>query len=482
MNYKKKISTDVIITGIVKLGSQFQGLILIPLISKPLGLDTYGAYVQVIAITGLAARVLHLDLHAALIRYGQEDSQDISDLYYSLTSFALGCGVVVAFMIAVFGKQITQLTLGTTQYAETLLIGTLLIPLKVLTGMSRNYFRVEMQVKMYSLAEGIKSYLYVAVIAVTILWLGLGLPAVITSLVIAEMLVAGTLQFIVGRRIGYTIPSYTELERSLRYSIPLTFSTIADQLSKRGDRLLVGYFLGASAVGIYSIGYSVASFMTTYSGSVYTSFFPEISRLIETGKEKMGGNMIKTGIRYFIIIAVPSAVGLYLVGPRVVRFISNTEAANATEPLIPVIAAGIIFHGLDTLLAIVPTVKEATLAVSKIRMMSAIVNIGLNIVLIPVYGIAGAAGATLLAYGLSAVLLYYKSNKMASVPLPWSITAKTIISSGVMFAVGFYLLDRQFIVTLITGPMVYFGVLIMLGGISVSEVRNLLGSGDSQVG
>ncbi|WP_136592376.1 flippase [Salinigranum halophilum] len=474
MSLQKKLSSDVLVTVLVRVGTRFEGLIFIPLIGKLLGLAAYGAYVQILAITGLLATVLDLGLHSALIRYGQEESQDVADLYYSLTTFAVACGSLAAILLMTFSTSLSELTLGNRQYGEALLIGSTLVPLKVFSGMARNYFRMEMNTKIYSMIEAVRSYASIGAVALVILYLNWELEGVMTVLVAIELVIGVGIQYFLGRRIGYTIPSFQELERCLRYSIPLTGSMIASELAAQADKIIVGSFLGASAVGIYSISYSIANFISIYSSSAYTSLFPEISRLLENGERERCGKIVQTSVRYYIVIAVPSAIGIYLVGPTVIRLISTPEAAGPANALVPIVGLGIILLGLERLYELIPVANEDTVVISKIKGVAAVTNILMNVALVPVYGITGAAVATVLSYGASSVLVYRESNIRVKTRFPLVSTVKTAAASAVMFVVLYSLLNRNLLPSLVVGPLVYFVVMIAIDGIELAELTEVI--------
>jgi O-antigen/teichoic acid export membrane protein len=474
LKLKQKISSDVVVTTAVKLSRTLRGIVFIPLISQLLGVDAYGAYVQLVAITALLALVSEMGLHGALVKYAQEDDTDQTDLFYSLVTFALASGLLVALLLWSFAPTVSRLTLDTGRYVSVFQVGAFLSPLRIHANMSRNYFRSEMRVKLSSILDGVKVYASVGTVLVALVVYGTGLVGVVYALLLVEGLFSVAIQYLVSRKIGYTVPTFNELSRSLAYSIPLTGATIASNISSRADRLLIGFYLGATAVGVYSIAYAVANFLATYVQPVTVSFFPEFSRLLEGGRTDDVAEYVEAGVRYFLILAVPSAAGLYLVGPELVRLLSDQSVATASVRLLPLLAAGVLFRGLEQLYGVVLVALGETTTVSLVRGGAAAVNTVLNIALIPLLGIIGAALATLASYLLVAAAMYRFANDRVGAGFDILEVGRVVCSAAIMTGVVFVVAPDSIVPAVVIGVLTYFPTLVALGGLRVSEVSQFI--------
>ncbi|WP_435078463.1 flippase [Halococcus sp. AFM35] len=471
MNLGRKLSTDVLVTTIFDFATRLRGIVFIPVISGILSVAAYGAYAQLLAIASLLAIVFELGLHGSLVRYAQDDG-NTAELYYSLTTFAVVVGVGVATVLYTVATPLSRLVLGGVEYAVVFRIGAVLVPLRIWGNMAGNYFRSEMQIKFFSGLRTARAYLSIVGVLVVLLLLHYGLPGVISVVVGAEFLYVLFLQSIITRRLGIVRPSFEDFTRYLRYSIPLAVSIIAGNLSSRADRILIGYFLGASAVGIYSIVYQFATVLGLLAQPITTAYFPEFSRLIEEGRTDECLAYLEAGIRYFTTIGLPAIAGLYLVGPEIIESLSTEATGEASITILPIIASGIFLFGLDEIYGIIFIASERTEILTFTRGVAAISNVILNLIMIPQFGILGAAIATMMSYGVGLMILIHKLKGYFTVSIDYYFMGKCGVASISMASI-FTILNSNIVLTIATAPLFYFAILFVFRGYTYDEVKRV---------
>ena len=202
----------------------------------------------------------------------------------------------------------------------------------------------EARVELFSTVEGVRAYGDITAVAISVYVLGLGLDGLFTSMVLFEAAFLGLLQLQIVREVGITIPSFPDLRANLEYSVPVAISSLAGNVSSRVDRIMIGFFLGASAVGVYSIAYQIAVAMSMYVKPIEQTFFPEFSDFIDENQYEKCAKYLRTGTRYFLIIAVPTAGGMFLIGPDVISILTAGQGTPSPY-LVGVIALGITIGG-----------------------------------------------------------------------------------------------------------------------------------------
>jgi O-antigen/teichoic acid export membrane protein len=475
VNLGRKLSTDILVTTIFDFATRIRGIVFIPIITGILGVSAYGAYSQLLAVTSLLAVISELGLAGSVVRYAQEDG-DTAELYYSLTTFTVGVGICVTVVLYVVAVPLSRLTLGGAEYAGVFRIGAVLVPLRIWGKLAGSYFRSQMQIKFFSGFKTARAYLSILGVLVVLLVLDYGLSSVIAIVVGAELLYVLFLQSLVTRRLGITRPSINNLIKYLRYSVPLMASTVTSNISSRADRILIGFFLGSGAVGIYSISYQLATSLTLFIEPIRTTFFPEFSRLIEENRIGECLKYHKQGVRYYVGLALPAIGGLFLIGPEIVQQLASTTASEPSVVLLPIIGCGIFISGLDKIYGVLLVASERTALLTLLRGIAAVVNIILNLILIPPLGIAGAAAATAATYGLGFVLLYHKLTSIFPVPFDYSFLIKSITSSVIMVTIIYQIGLENIFLTLLVAPICYFFILYVFNGYTISEVAKFIPS------
>lgn len=460
----------------IKMAKKVRGIVFIPLISKALGVGTYGVYVQVLVVTTMVAGISQLGLHSALVRYLQqaENRREKADLYYSLTVFATFSGLLTATAIFLLADHISSWTLGTNTHALVFRIGSLLVPLKIANMLANNYYRAEMRVKTYTLLDGVKTYAVVACVLFIFFVSELTLLNILATMIAIEAVFVTAVNVHVISKLGLAVPTFSNIAFSIRYAIPVMVSQISNQVLSRSDRVLLGFFLGPAVVGAYDIAYKLSSLLLLFVRPISLSLFPEFSRLWEDGQYDECRRYTKKGIRYFLLVGIPAIPGLFLVGPNLLPVLTTQSTIEVALPLLPVLGSGILLLGVLRLYSPIFFAAEKTTFVSVINLAGACLNILMNLVLIPNVGAMGAAITTLGAYGLTLSLIMVSGFREFDIRIDTTPPIKALVATAVMVAVV-RLLALDTIVTIVLGGAVtYFVAISAVRGIRKSELEHVM--------
>ena len=195
----------------------------------------------------------------------------------------------------------------------------------------------------------------------------------------------------------------------LKDSWPLMLSTIAIGIYMKIDQVMIKNMLGNESAGIYAVAVKLSEFWYFIPSLICVSVFPAIINAKKISKELYNKRLKKLYSTMFWIsfsIAVGTTIFAYLI----IHILFGNQYLDSVTTLRIYVWAGIavsLSAGLSQYLVAENYTKIA--AVSTI--VGAVANILLNIILIPKYGIEGAAFATLLSYSMSvASILVFQSN------------------------------------------------------------------------
>jgi O-antigen/teichoic acid export membrane protein len=471
MSYRSKFSTDIIVSMAATLSIRLRGLIFIPLISGGLSVTAFGAYTQVLAVARLLEMLAGMRLYDALVRYGQEHDQDTSELFYTFFTVVVVSSAFVAIFTFSIAQLLSRYTLSTGKYAAAYQAGSVLVLLRAVFRIQANYFKMNGRIKFHSIIETANTYVIVGGVSAAILIFSTDLAGVFDAIILGDALTVVLLQGLIVREIGIATPSFERIGEYLRYSVPITTSTLASTVSSRVDRFLIGAFLGAQAVGVYSIAYQIATAIMIYIKPIRITFFPEFSQLLENGELDRCSRYLRQGVRYFLLISLPTVGGMYLIGPDVIDIIAG-EGANPSGVLVAVIALGIVGLGVDHIYWVVLTADKRTLRVTIIRWVGAVANLGLSIPLVLEFGIIGAAVATLGTYALTAGLMYYSSGKVFKTTFVTETMIRAALATVAMVVLtGF--VTSSLVYSVVIGALSYGVVVLALGEFSRAELRQI---------
>jgi len=226
-----------------------------------------------------------------------------------------------------------------------------------------------------------------------------------------------------------------ELDRPLlgemqRFGLPLVPSALALIAVSFGDRFFLSHLSGLDEVGLYEIGVRIASAMVLLLTAFRTAW-PAFAYSIEDDAEAK--RTYAFVLTYLVLVASWLALALGLLAPWLVRLLA-TEAFYAGERVVaPLAFAAAVFAGYIVVSIGVGRAKRTQFN-WVIAGAAAILNVALNLLLIPEYGMEGAAAATVAAYALLFVAMAAWSQRIYPVPYQWRRVV-TALAAGVALTV-----------------------------------------------
>lgn len=465
----QKTLTDVLYGGGIRIAVRLRGLVFIPLITGFLGVGAFGAYTQVLAVTSLGSLVFGLGLYKSLVRYGHRGDR-VADRYISLLCVSLASSLVATVALVAAASWVAGVTLQSEGYGDAYRIGAALILTRTVVRHARNYYRIDGRIKRYSLIEGLRAYAMITAVTLTVVLTDTGLPGLFGGMVVVDCLIIVVLHALIAREIGLAVPTFRNLRQHLAYALPSTWSTLASEITTRADRVLIGVFLGDVALGLYAVTAQIATGISMYIMPIYQTFFPEFSRLLDEDRTETCAEYLEQGARYFLILAIPSVGGLYLVGGDVVELL--TQAAATPSPLLIVlVSTGTAFVGVEVIYGSLMDAAEETEYRALYRTAGAVLNVGLNLLAIPRFGVVGAAGATVVTTFVVAGLTIRRVRYLVSTPLPWWTLLRCTGATLVLIWVDAALPSVPWLWTVLLSVPLYFAVLFLSRELSVAELR-----------
>ena len=475
MSYQK-FARDVGFIGIVQVLTNLGNLLLLPIITKSLGTYDYGLWAQINITVSLISPFALMGLSMGLVRFlsSETDKKIIREAVYSILFFVTISGLLASFSLYALAGSLA--TFGFKDPGATYFIqaGSFMILLNVIGPVTLFYFRVSRQIKKFSyltLFQAFGQFLFILVL----LKIGYGLLGVIAATLLVQGVIISIAFLTIISQIGFVIPRFTHIKEYLQFSLPLTPNALIRWVTDSSDRYMVTYFLGLKSVGIYSAACSFGSLIQLLVTPLQLILLPELTKLYDENKIDEVTIYMSHSLRYFLLISIPAVFGLSALAKPLLS-IFTTEDFLSGWFVIPVIAlsgllAGIVQIFINTLLIVKKTKVQ-----TYINFAAAVLNVLINLLLIPSVGIVGAAISTLLAYFFMAILCTRMSLKYFKHDFYFHDIAKSILSSVAMycFVSHFEILSiRRLLEVAVMGVLVYLFVMFLLGGFSDHE-RSLI--------
>jgi len=472
----QKFARDVGLIEAVQILTNLSSFFLLPIITKSLGTYDYGLWAQINITVSLISPLALMGLSMSFVRFlsSETDKEKIREAVYSILFFVTVSGLLASFLLYMFAEPLATFGFKESEATYFIQAGSLLILLNVIEPITLFYFRVFRQIKKFSyftLVEAFGKLLFILVL----LKMGYGLLGVIAAILLIQGAIILIAFLTIISQIGFVIPRFTYLREYLQFSLPLTPNTLVRWVTESSDRYLVTYFLGLNSVGIYSAACSFGSLIQLFVSPLQLILLPELSKLYDENNIDEVIIYMSHSLRYFLLITLPAVFGLSALAKPLLSIFTTQDFLSGWL-VIPIITLSGLLAGIVQIFVNTLLIVKKTEIPTYINFAAAILNVLINLFLIPLIGIVGAAISTLIAYFFMAILCTHMSLKYFKHDFYFHDIAKSVLSSVTMyfFVSHFEILTiRELFEVAGMGVLVYLFVMFMLGGFSDHELSLL---------
>lgn len=258
---------------------------------------------------------------------------------------------------------------------------------------------------------------------------------------------------------GRTIFSGEFWKFALKFNIPLLAYYFSQVIFNQSDKIMIDYFCGEDKAGIYSVAYSLALILTFVLNAINNSYVPWFYQKIKNGDHKKNKNM---SIIITIIMCV-LVLGIIWATPEIV-YIMAGDAYKSAIWVVPPVAISLILMLYTQYFINIEFYYESKLKLVISSIGAALVNIGLNYWLIPIYGFVAAGYTTLFSYVIFCICNYFAVFKQISRKgkLYGTFNLKALIFIFLMFVGISYLGVALYNLPIVRYIVIFIGVILVL--------------------
>ena len=464
----KKIAKDVGIIGITKvlvsIGS-LSGIILVPILTKNLALADYGIFVQLVYVLALLMPVATLGLPFTAVRYiaGEKNKKEVQKCVISISIFILFISLVLATCIIVLSEAVLGNYLGGAK--DLVKIVALIVPFWCTSQVFLNVFRAFQEMKRYSVLVLFQTYGELGLIAYLVLF-GHSIFGVLLAVLVVRVTLFIVAGYFVIKRVGLKKPDFTRLKEYLSFGLSMVTQDLSVWTVGASDRFIIGALLGATFVGFYNPGYVLGTFIVFLIAPLSFVLPAVLAKYFEEERIKELQNILRYSLKYFLMLAIPAIFGLAVLSKQLLIILSTEEIAINGCFVVPFAAIAMLFYGVYTVFLQILLLEKKMRILGHIWIISAALNLALNVILIPIIGILGAAMSTLVTYVLATLLTMYYSFNYFRFHIEWGAIGKSIAASAITAFIVYYFNPCSFAELLVA-----IGIGIFVYGIIVIATR-----------
>lgn len=376
-----------------QVASLVLGFVATILLARGLGPSDRGLLALMLYVAELTVAVAGIGLPYAVVYYASLPRPPRGALLGNSFAFAAILAAVFLPAFWFFREQIADLVSRGAGGSAWALAG-LLIPLSFLDWSTHNQLFGKLRFGLLNALIVASRLASLVVIVVLVTLLGVGVAGGVTASIVAACVM------IVGSLVAILPEARPSLDWRLfrgmaHYGSRVQVGWIFQILNYRVDVLVVQFFYPLANVGYYVIAQVVAELSLTIASSFQTSVTALIPHY--EGAEAEQERTTLASVRHQGILTLASVVGMAVAGPLLILYAYGPEFRNALTPML-ILLPGMLFLGLGVVVAGDLRGRGRPGVSSTIAGVTAVVTLALDLLLIPPFGINGAAIASVLAY------------------------------------------------------------------------------------
>ena len=445
---------DTIIYGLGNVAVKIVGLILIPLYTNPefFSTDQFGV-LGILEISGLVlTALLASGLPQSLTRWfwDKEHKDNQKGIFFMSLSMQLVVSVLFCIVLIPLSGKISVIIFSKPDWSKAITFVILASGIQSVNNVINTLMRLQSKSMLYTLTNLLKLISVLSLTLYFILSKKMGLEGIYLAQVIGNA-------FIVLLLLGYTIKNTkvffdkTIFKSMNVYGFPLLLANISAALLTVIDRFSLNSLTVLKSVALYTLAFKITSVLKlVLVDSMKLALGPMMIKRIDTADNKRFYSKVLLYSSYILMFAI---VGVSLFSYEIVKVIATSRAYWDAVAIIPVLSLSVFFINMKEVTVYGLHIAKKTRIIGIIVVFSTIMSLVLNILLIPIWDIAGAAVATLLSQFIYWYACYYYSQKVFFVPyeirkIITLLITGSVLSFSSLLINGMDLLPRMIIKTI----------------------------------
>lgn len=428
-----------LIYGLSSVAGRLVGFLMLPIYTRVLSPQEYGVRAMVTVGVDLVGMLCALGLITAMVRFYTGDDgtarhpEAISTAYLTAAA-VLGTGVILACLAA---PWLAVLILGDASYAPFLRLGLVALFFMNTMDLGLAYLRLRQRPGMVATVSFAILGLTLGSNIVFVVILRWGVAGILYGEIITYSLFSLLLARLTLRETGVRF-SRALAVRMIRYGAPLTLMPLAWLLVNRSDGVFLTHYGSLAAAGVYALALQCAQvLLVTVIGPFRDVWDPG---QFEIARDPAGGRVYARMFHTFTITIVIAAFVFALGADDVIRLLAAPAFRDASS-VVPLLLAAHVLTGVTLFFNSALLVKNRTVWLGGIALVTGVVNVAANAVLVPRFFATGAASARLLALLVMAALTWTIAQRLWPQRVDFAAPLKLIAFAAVALGIGSLLPD-----------------------------------------
>jgi O-antigen/teichoic acid export membrane protein len=441
----------------------------------------YGNYALALGMSDLAYALSSSGFGSGVLRfYPAYKAKSALSTFFVTISVSAGAAITSLSVVGLFILLCLRRYLPVDLY-PLLLISIPVFCLQAIFEMASNIVRAQERSGLYTLFQLLARYGSLGLGILLVVVFGLQVKGLLWGNLLALTLAIPFLLRFATK--GVIIRSqhlqYADVRQMWNYAWPLALGNVAMWGLRLSDRYILGAFRSGSEVGVYSVAYNLSG----KSVDILVALFllglgPMVMNVWETQGRMATENALAMITRLYLILCLPAAAGITMLALPFVSLLAS-DAYRDGHRIVGYVAFSSFVWGLTQIANRALLIRKVTWLLAIHQIIAAVVNVSLNLLLVPAFGFVAAGITTLVGYIVLFGLQAHSSRRYLSWLFPFrtlqNVTIATLFMGLAILGLGFVSVDRvvghigYLLLSVAVAVSVYFASLWLLGEASEGE-------------
>ena len=462
----KKLLSHGVIYGIGSVSSRVVGFLLLPLYTYYLSPSDYGTLQLVYLTVESLSIVISMRLAVTIFRFYYESKDEIER--NTVISSALLSVLIVATIILAplffLSPWLAKIILSDSNLAIFFYISIISLWMSLSTAVVDNYIQLREKSVLYVSLSLSRLFAMCILNIYFIAYAKIGVVGILISSLIVDSLSFFIMIPLLLKIVGVRFSLYW-LRKMLRFGVPLVPSSIANTVIHASDRYFIKAYFSLAETGIYTLAYKMGN-------SIHSLFYVSFSQIWNARRfaifnETAEAPLIYAKVcTYLISLMAFVGLGMSLFAKDVIHVMSPEIYWEAAR-IMPAVILCYVIYAIEDHISTGIYLSKKTERYSLMKILSGVINIILNFILIPKYGMYGAVCSTLLTFLIFNIGLYCLGRGLYHIPFEWGRLSLVLLIFISFYFFSLLFTSTNIAISLITKMIIWFSCPIFMWVVSL---------------
>lgn len=417
----RETASEVTIFVVRNLVERLLGFLLVPIYTRSFHPHDYGILVLLLTSEGFLSQVLSCGVQTSYFRTFFDDDDEDRRLTATSTAVWFLVAVNVGFLLLsiplapLYGRWV----LGEA-HGGLVLLTLALTCLDTLNYLPFVVLKARQKSRLFVAVSWIATVAQFGTILPLVVVFGMGIEGALIGMIVGTGVKFCIYFWILRKEIAPRF-SAPVLKPLLLLGIPVVFNSLATLALRVSDRFFIHRYFDTGAVALYSIADQFAAILPMLVANPFSLVWPAMR--FKVMKDEDAGEYYSRVLTYVVFVSLFFGLGVAVLAPDVLRMVVHHDYSGAAA-VVPLLVVCNVLAATAKAINVGLMIERRAYWNAIVVIASALVNIALNVLLIPTYGMFGAAWATIAAFAFMNWFRWYLSTKYYPVSYEWGRIAK----------------------------------------------------------